>query len=196
MGKILQTKQITDLVNKHYPSIFTQNEIPANVLMGQIIQESSGNTEAFLNDRNGGSYGLMQVDKFNLETTGFPSNTNLYDPDENIKVGFTLMKMNYYGENGNPDILNITDKTMRVAMTLVTYNCGAGNFEEMYQNHLSANVNGSWNDWIKNQDLISNWINCIEYPALVFYKSGKYFNLEVEDRGIFYNKILLPNLSL
>ena len=57
-----------------------------------IEVESSFNARAFLNDRNGGSYGLMQIDLATATARGYPGNAiGLYDPAMNIKYGCAIL---------------------------------------------------------------------------------------------------------
>jgi soluble lytic murein transglycosylase-like protein len=176
---ILNSSDIIKSVDSVYPSIFSNSEIPREVICGQIMQESSGDTKAFLQDSNGGSYGLMQIDKDVLPIVGFPSDTNLYDANSNLQVGMLYDKMMYDGSLSNNSITNISEKWLRVAMSLVCYNCGVGNFNELYTNHLANGNITSWNEAIQNSNLVSNWSTCLEYPVFIFYKAKLYFDLDI-----------------
>lgn len=179
---ILSIQQIQLLVDEVYPVIFTDNAIPKSLLCGQIIHESSGDTTAFAKDRNGGSTGLMQIDRNVMTAIGFPSDTDLTDPLQNVKAGFTYMKLLFNGKLHNADINNLTDKAMKFAMTLVCYNCGYSNFNMMYKNHLSSNPSDSWNDDIQyNISLVDNWSSCLVYPVAVITQANKYFGFTVDD---------------
>lgn len=62
--------------------------IDTALLFAFIEVESSFNPRAFLNDANGGSYGLMQIDLATAEDRGYTGNAlGLYDPATNIKYG-------------------------------------------------------------------------------------------------------------
>ena len=65
----------------------------AALLLAFIDVESSFNPKAFLNDRNGGSYGLLQLDLMTAEDRGYVGNaTGLYDPFTNIKFGVAQLQ--------------------------------------------------------------------------------------------------------
>ena len=170
----LSFNDIENLAKKIYPSIFLNNEIPIEVLCGQIFQESSGNTNAYKFDSNGGSTGLMQLDPGISQLLGF-GNVDLTDPEINIKIGFTYDLRFYKGLESNNNILQLSDEKLKVAMTLVCYNCGPTNFNLMFTNHLSGNTNWTWEDAIKNYSLVSNWQSCLDYPELVFSKAIRHF---------------------
>ncbi len=174
----LTTQNIQELITKYYSNIFKNDEIPLSIICGQVTHESSGDTTAFAGDRNGGSYGLMQVDKTALSTIGFSDNTDLYNPDLNVQVGMTYDKEFYYGKVNNPDILNINDHALRIAMTLISYNAGPENFEEMYNNHLANGNIKTWQDAINNESLVSNWSSVISYPVIIFYNANQYYGLQ------------------
>jgi soluble lytic murein transglycosylase-like protein len=60
----------------------------APLILGVIETESSFNERAFRNDRNGGSYGLMQLDVPTARDRGFTgAPADLYDPAVNIRLG-------------------------------------------------------------------------------------------------------------
>jgi soluble lytic murein transglycosylase-like protein len=60
----------------------------ASTIMGVIETESSFNEGAFLADRNGGSYGLMQLDLPTAKDRGYKGSAlGLYDPRTNICFG-------------------------------------------------------------------------------------------------------------
>ena len=62
------------------------------LLMAFIDVESSFNAKAFLNDRNGGSYGLMQLDLVTAQDRGYKGDAlGLYDPATNIKYGCAVL---------------------------------------------------------------------------------------------------------
>ena len=64
----------------------------AALLFAFIEVESAFNPKAFLNDRNGGSYGLMQLDYQTAMDRGYVgSPANLYDPATNIKYGCAIL---------------------------------------------------------------------------------------------------------
>lgn len=179
---ILSNQEIKSLVEEIYPTIFVDNCIPQSLLCGQIFHESSNNTLAFANDRNGGSYGLMQIDKDVITELGFPIDTDLNDPKLNITVGFTFMKLLYNGEFHNEAINNLSDKTMKLAMSLVCYNCGYGNFNLLYDNHLQSNYTDSWNNNMQNNiSLIENWYSCLAYPVAVITQANINYGFAVDD---------------
>ena len=170
---VLNFDDITNLAEKIYPAIFVNNEIPIEVLCGQIFQESAGNTTAYRYDRNGGSSGLMQVDPGVSQSLGFGS-VDLTDPETNVKIGFTYDLQFYRGLEDNYNILQLSDNKLKIAMSLVCYNCGPRNFNLMFENHLSG-TNWTWEDAIKNYSLVSNWQSCLNYPELVFSKATRHF---------------------
>ena len=194
---ILSATEIINLVNQVYPTVFTNSEIPQNVLCGQIVQESSGKTNAFLNDSNGGSYGLMQIDQNVLTALGMDPSINLYDPTQNVKVGFTYLLAFYNGKFGNGYINNITDYTLKVAMSLLCYNCGPKNFDLLYKNHLAQNTSVTWNNAMSNS-LVSNWAQCISYPCDVFNQAIQWFNLPNNGFNTQYENLVgnIPILNL
>jgi len=60
----------------------------APLLLGIIQTESSFRADAFLNDRNGGSYGLMQLDVPTARDRGYiGEGVGLFDSEKNITVG-------------------------------------------------------------------------------------------------------------
>jgi soluble lytic murein transglycosylase-like protein len=62
--------------------------IDTALLLAFIEQESTFKTRAFLNDRNGGSYGLLQLDYATAQDRGFKgSAVDLYDPVVNVQFG-------------------------------------------------------------------------------------------------------------
>lgn len=189
---ILSATEIIDLVNQVYPTVFTNSEIPQKVLCGQIVQESSGNTNAFLNDSNGGSYGLMQIDQNVLKALGLDPNTNLNDATQNVTVGFTYLLAFYNGKFGNGYINNINDYTLKIAMTLLCYNCGPGNFDLLYKNHLSQDTNATWNLIMTKNSLISNWAQCLKYPCSVFNQSIQWFDLASDGTNTQYENVIGP----
>ncbi len=170
---VLNFDEIKKLAEKVYPTIFN-NEIPLEVLCGQIFQESSGNTRAFRYDSNGGSTGLMQIDPDISQLLGL-GNVDLTDPETNIKIGFTYDLQFFRGQENNYNILELTDNKLKVAMTLLCYNCGPENFNLLFENHLSGNTNWTWEDAITNHSLVSNWQTCLDYPELVFSKATRHF---------------------
>lgn len=192
---ILTPNQVRSISTPIYNEIFPNKEIPHCILLGQISVESSNNTNAFANDSNGGSYGLMQIDKVYLSYLGFNPNLDLFDPETNLRVGFTYMKKLYYGEVGNVNIDKLTDNVLRVAMSLFSFNCGPGNFQLMYRNHLSDKpVNYSWNEYINNMDIVSNWKSCIQYPVKVFHRSYELYDLivtKVVNNSLFSTSVCL-----
>lgn len=63
------------------------------VLLAFIEVESAFNRRAFLNDVNGGSYGLMQVDWRTSEDRGYKGLAiGLYDPAENVRWGVEQLR--------------------------------------------------------------------------------------------------------
>jgi soluble lytic murein transglycosylase-like protein len=190
---ILNTDSILTLVKSVYPDIFQNNEIPISVIAGQVVHESSGNTKAFRSDKNKGSYGLLQVDKSALPTIGFPTNTDLFNPELNLKVGMTYDKMLYYGKVNNPNITTLSGM-LRVACTLVSYNCGPGNFNLMYRNHIKPKRLTTWNELISDANVVANWHSCLAYPVAIFFNAYKYFGLKsekLENNTIFKQPIVL-----
>lgn len=62
------------------------------LLLAFIEQESSFKPNAFRNDRNGGSYGLMQLDYATAQDRGFNgSPIELYDPFLNVEYGVKVL---------------------------------------------------------------------------------------------------------
>lgn len=60
----------------------------ASLVMAEIEVESGFNERAFLMDRNGGSYGLMQLDYQTALDRGFQGTPDgLYDPETNVEFG-------------------------------------------------------------------------------------------------------------
>ncbi len=175
----LTQQQIRKLILDIYPTIFKDGEISPLVFMGQIIAESSGDTDAFVPDSNGGSYGLFQIDKVFLKEWGFDSNTNLYDAGINTHVALTHMKRIFNGLVGNKSIVSL-QYNLRVAMMFVCWNCGPGNYNMMYKNHLSKHLDWDWNEFIQNDSFVSNWWNCLNYPVKVFYYSNTLFGLPIQ----------------
>jgi soluble lytic murein transglycosylase-like protein len=195
---ILSTESILTLVKSVYSDIFQNNEIPISVIAGQVMQESSGNTKAFREDINGGSYGLLQVDRSALPTIGFPIDTDLFDPTLNLRVGMTYDKMLYYGNMNNPNI-TLLSGMLRVACTLVSYNCGPGNFNLIYQNHIKPKRLTTWNELISDANTVANWYRCLAYPVAIFFHAYKYFGLmceKLEYNTIFEQPIVLVKEDL
>jgi soluble lytic murein transglycosylase-like protein len=63
-------------------------DLAPSLVLGFIEVESSFNPRAFLADRNGGSYGLMQLDYATAQDRGYAGVPDgLYDPAINIKLG-------------------------------------------------------------------------------------------------------------
>jgi soluble lytic murein transglycosylase-like protein len=61
---------------------------PVPLIMGFCEHESSFNERAFAIDRNGGSYGLMQLDVPTARDRGFTGQpTDLFDPATNLRYG-------------------------------------------------------------------------------------------------------------
>jgi hypothetical protein len=176
---ILTKDEIRTLIIDVYQNVYPKGEISPLLFMGQVITESSGNTNAFVSDSNGGSYGLFQIDKAFLKEWGFDPNTNLYDPKENTKVALSRIKNIFHGYVGNPDITKLK-YNLRVMMSFVCYNCGPGNFNLMFKNHLSKHLDWDWNDAIQNKNLVSNWKSCLRYPVKVLYYTHTIFGLPIE----------------
>ena len=64
----------------------------ASIIFAFIEVESSFNSRAFRNDRNGGSYGLMQLDLMTVQDRGFGGNApELYDPCVNVTYGVRVL---------------------------------------------------------------------------------------------------------
>lgn len=64
----------------------------AAMIFAFITVESDWNPRAFLNDRNGGSYGLMQIDYQTACDRGYKGTPEgLYDPPTNIKYGCAIL---------------------------------------------------------------------------------------------------------
>jgi soluble lytic murein transglycosylase-like protein len=62
--------------------------IDTALLFAFIDVESSFNAHAFLNDKNGGSYGLLQMDLATAKDRGYAGTSGgLYDPFVNVKFG-------------------------------------------------------------------------------------------------------------
>jgi soluble lytic murein transglycosylase-like protein len=62
------------------------------LIFAQTFVESSFRPDAFLNDRNGGSYGLMQMSLPTAQGLGYTGPAaGLYDPATNVDLGCKLM---------------------------------------------------------------------------------------------------------
>jgi soluble lytic murein transglycosylase-like protein len=62
------------------------------IIFAFIEVESSFKRGVFLNDRNGGSYGLMQIDLATAEDRGFGGNAlDLYEPVTNLEYGAKIL---------------------------------------------------------------------------------------------------------
>ena len=71
-----------DLVNQMH------GQWQVSLIMGLIEHESSFNPAAFANDKNGGSYGLMQLNLQTAEDRGFTGTAvELYYPPTNVMFG-------------------------------------------------------------------------------------------------------------
>ena len=63
------------------------------IIFAFIEVESAFKRGAFLNDRNGGSYGLMQIDLATAEDRGFEGNAlDLYEPSTNLEYGVKILQ--------------------------------------------------------------------------------------------------------
>ncbi|HEY1503724.1 MAG TPA: transglycosylase SLT domain-containing protein [Stellaceae bacterium] len=63
------------------------------LILGFVQTESSFNERAFRIDRNGGSYGLMQLDLSTARDRGYPGDAfGLYDPKTNIHYGVAQLR--------------------------------------------------------------------------------------------------------
>ncbi len=175
---VLTYTEIENLIDKYYSQIFINNEIPKEIICGQVTRESAGDTNAFANDSNGGSYGLMQVDQTALSDVGYPTTIDLKNSNLNVQVGMNYDLQFYNGKHGNSDINNLTG-SLKIAMSLLSYNCGPENFEELYKNHLTDGNIQTWEDAINNENLVSNWINCLKYPQAIFYFANQYYGLKI-----------------
>lgn len=72
----------------------------AALLMAFIEVESAGNPRAFRNDRNGGSYGWMQLDLRTAEDRGYKGNAvGLYNIRTNVQ--FAAAVLDWIAENLN-----------------------------------------------------------------------------------------------
>ena len=91
---------------------------------------------------------------------------------------YFIFKKFYNGKHGNSDINNLTG-SLKIAMSLLSYNCGPENFEELYQNHLADGSIQTWEDAVNNESLVSNWINCLKYPQAIFYFANQYYGLKI-----------------
>lgn len=67
-------------------------EITPALTLAFIEVESGFNHKAFLNDRNGGSYGLMQLDLATAEDRGYKGDAvGLYTPRVNVSYGRAVL---------------------------------------------------------------------------------------------------------
>lgn len=106
-----------------------------------IDVESSFVRGAFLNDRNGGSYGLMQIDYSTATDRGFKGNAiDLYAPRTNVAVGVEVLQWltDELTKNGKYSIDNLA----------AAYNAGLGHVlsggtDEAYSTKLLASY-ASW----------------------------------------------------
>lgn len=112
------------------------HDVPASLVMAVIETESSFNSDAFLEDRNGGSYGLMQLDYPTARGLGYAGTPDgLYDPDTNIYYGVKYLH-NLYAEL----------KSWEAA--IMSYNEGPGNFlAGVWDDVYYAKVNLRWEKW-------------------------------------------------
>ena len=63
------------------------------LVMGVIEHESSFDPDAFAIDRNGGSYGLMQLDMMTARDRGYRGEPHgLLDPDLNVSLGMAQLR--------------------------------------------------------------------------------------------------------
>ena len=86
--------------------------LPADLVYGLVSQESRFKPTAFLLDRNGGSYGLMQLDLPTAQGLGYTGDgPGLYDPNTNVQLGLLYLSqlLNKYQDQGQ---------------ALSAYNCG------------------------------------------------------------------------
>lgn len=70
-----------------------RGDFDAPLIMGFIETESAFNEKAFRQDRNGGSYGLMQLDIPTARDRGFQGHAlDLYDPVINVEFGVKQLR--------------------------------------------------------------------------------------------------------
>ena len=128
-------KQVADYVRANAGGLD-----PAFIL-GVVTHESSFNPRAFLMDRNGGSYGLMQLDLPTARDRGFTGTAEqLYDPATNLKLGIAQLVWisNYLAKLGRSSQQNIA----------AAYNEGVGNVAKGLPDPLYVqaviNATGQW----------------------------------------------------
>jgi len=81
----------------------------------------------------------------------------------------------------------------------VSYNCGPGNFNLMYRNHIKPKRLATWNELISDANVVANWHRCLAYPVAVFFRAYKYFGLmseRLEYNTIFKQPIVLVKEDL
>ena len=67
-------------------------QITPTLLFAFIEVESGFRSNAFLNDRDGGSYGLMQLDLATAQDRGYKgAATGLYEPRDNVTYGRAVL---------------------------------------------------------------------------------------------------------
>ncbi|MDG7041849.1 MAG: lytic transglycosylase domain-containing protein [Nitrososphaerota archaeon] len=113
-------------------------DVPAALIMAVIETESSFNPKAFLSDRNGGSYGLMQLNYPTAKEMGLSSADDasaLYDPQTNIWIGTAYLNHLYH-----------EFKDWKKA--IMAYNEGPGNvLKGLLDDVYYAKVYARWQKW-------------------------------------------------
>jgi len=132
--------------------------LPPALIASVIAYESNGVKQAYRKEKNGASYGLMQVMNFNYK--GNPK--DLFDPDTNIKVGTSILKNNYN---------ELKDYTFAVA----AYNAGIGQVKNIINKYNIID----WKEFIQKKDEIvktnSSFVKwTIPYLERVFGEGGIY----------------------
>ncbi len=122
-------KQVNDAVAK-FP------DVPASLIMAIIETESSFQPTAFLADRNGGSYGLMQLDYPTARGLGYQGTPDgLYDPGINIFYGAAYLHALYA-------------EMKEWEAAIMSYNEGPGNFlAGIWDDTYYARVSLRWTKW-------------------------------------------------
>jgi soluble lytic murein transglycosylase-like protein len=78
----MNPRDVLALVNSY------RGNLDAATVLGIVQVESDFNERAFMMDRNGGSYGLMQIDAPTARDRGYKGTPDgLYDPAINIRLG-------------------------------------------------------------------------------------------------------------
>lgn len=109
----------TDLLNAASPYLnaaIAAHGLDGALIYGQCNQESHFDPNAFANDRNGGSYGLMQMSLPTAQGLGYTGSAEgLFDPTTNCNLGCALMAQLLARYNGD------------ASKALAAYNAGPGN---------------------------------------------------------------------